>query len=104
MVESPQKRTSLTEPAGRASQIRSALRSSREGPLHDGVAVDNLLHLKVLRSPHAHARIRGIDTKTALAIRVLSRFYLGGMFPAAFFSTALHEDHLVDPDDHYVSR
>src|SRR5260221_4122649 len=32
------------------------------------VAMDNLLHLKVLRSPHAHARIQRIDTKPALTI------------------------------------
>ena len=28
------------------------------------LSVDNLVHLKVLRSPHAHARIRSIDIKS----------------------------------------
>jgi aerobic-type carbon monoxide dehydrogenase small subunit (CoxS/CutS family) len=32
------------------------------------VAVDDLLYIKVVRSPHAHARIRSIDTKAAQAI------------------------------------
>src|SRR6195256_1470873 len=66
------------------------------------VAVDNLLHLKVLRSPHAHARIRGIDTKTALAIPGGVQIFAWEDVPRRLFSTALHEDHLVDPDDTYV--
>src|SRR3978361_1169017 len=33
-----------------------------------GVHVEGLLHLKVLRSPHAHARIRAIRKEGALAV------------------------------------
>jgi hypothetical protein len=38
------------------------------GPLHHGRAdLEGLLHLKVVRSPHAHARLRSIDRSKALA-------------------------------------
>jgi putative selenate reductase molybdopterin-binding subunit len=63
------------------------------------VAVDNLLYIKVLRSPHAHARIRSIDTKAALAIPGVIKIFTWEDVPNRLFSTALHEDHLVDPDD-----
>jgi putative selenate reductase molybdopterin-binding subunit len=63
------------------------------------VAVDNLLYIKVLRSPHAHARIRNIDTKAASAIPGVVKVFTWQDVPNRLFSTATHEDHLVDPDD-----
>ena len=63
------------------------------------VAVDNLLYLKVLRSPHAHARIRSIDTKAAMAIPGVIKVFTWEDVPNRLFSSATHEDHLVDPDD-----
>jgi putative selenate reductase molybdopterin-binding subunit len=63
------------------------------------VAVDNLLYIKVLRSPHAHARIRSIDTKAALAIPGVIKVFTWEDVPNRLFSSATHEDHLVDPDD-----
>ena len=65
------------------------------------VAVENMLHLEVLRSPHAHARITGIDRSKALAVPGVVEIFTWRT-AAALYSTATHEDHLVDPDDTYM--
>lgn len=62
-------------------------------------ALKNLLHLKVLRSPHAHARIRRIHRGKALGLPGVVAVYSAEDAPPRLFSSALHEDHLVDPDD-----
>jgi putative selenate reductase molybdopterin-binding subunit len=66
------------------------------------IAVEGLLHLKVLRSPHAHARIKRIDQAKAKAIPGVVAVYTWEDTPRRLFSSALHEDHLVDPDDTYL--
>jgi putative selenate reductase molybdopterin-binding subunit len=63
------------------------------------LAIEGLLHLKVLRSPHAHARITSIDRRGALAMPGVIAVYTWEDVPTRLFSSALHEDHLVDPDD-----
>jgi putative selenate reductase molybdopterin-binding subunit len=64
--------------------------------------IEGLLHLKVLHSPHAHARIVSIDKSAALAVPGVHRVYTWEDVPRTRFTTAIHTDHLVDPDDTYI--
>ncbi len=64
--------------------------------------MDGMLHLKVLHSPHAHARIVAIDKSAALKVPGVQRVYTLEDVPRKRYSTAIHTDHLVDPDDTYM--
>ncbi|MGK2883133.1 MAG: molybdopterin-dependent oxidoreductase [Mycobacterium sp.] len=64
--------------------------------------MEGMLHLKVLHSPHAHARIVAIDKSAALAVPAVVRVYTFEDVPKKRYSTAIHTDHLVDPDDTYM--
>jgi putative selenate reductase molybdopterin-binding subunit len=65
-------------------------------------AVEGLLHLKLVRSPHPHARIVAIETEAALAVPGVRRVYTWKDVPRKRFTTAIHTDHLVDPDDTFI--
>ena len=65
-------------------------------------AMEGMLHIKVLHSPHAHARIVSIDKTAALAVPGVHRVYTWEDVPRKRYSTAIHTDHLVDPDDTYI--
>src|SRR5258705_10493093 len=64
--------------------------------------MEGMLHLKVVHSPHAHARIVSIDKTAALAVPGVHRVYTWEDVPRKLFTTAIHTDHLVDPDDTYI--
>ncbi len=63
------------------------------------VAPAGLLHLKLLRSPHAHARIMSIRKDAALAVPGVRAVLTWEDAPAKRYSTARHEDERTDPDD-----
>jgi putative selenate reductase molybdopterin-binding subunit len=58
-----------------------------------------LLHLKLLRSPHAHARIKSIRKDDALAVQGVRAVLTYEDAPAKLYSTARHEHESVDPND-----
>ena len=62
-------------------------------------AVPGLLHMKLLRSPHAHARIRAIDTAAAQALPGVLAVLTHHDAPTLRFSTARHQNPLEDPED-----
>ncbi|WP_430868689.1 molybdopterin-dependent oxidoreductase [Demequina aurantiaca] len=68
-------------------------------PFTFDTAVDGLLHIKVLGSPHAHARILSIDTSAAQALEGVEAVLTHADAPAGRFSTARHEHRTDDPDD-----
>jgi len=61
--------------------------------------VPGLTHLKVLGSPHAHARIVAIDASRALALPGVLAVLTHEDAPATRFSTARHEHREDDPRD-----
>ncbi|MEP9381543.1 molybdopterin-dependent oxidoreductase [Nocardioides cheoyonin] len=58
-----------------------------------------LLHVKVLRSDRAHARITAIDTTAAEALSGVRLVLTHCDAPDVLYSTARHESRLEDPDD-----
>ena len=64
--------------------------------------MEGMLHLKVLRSPHAYARIRDIRKEKALAVAGVHAVFTWEDVPRRPFTTACHDDFHVDPDDTYM--
>ncbi|TSJ63926.1 molybdopterin-dependent oxidoreductase [Starkeya sp. 3C] len=62
-------------------------------------ALSGLLHMKILRSPHASARIRAIDARAARALPGVVAVLTHEDAPDRHFSSARHEHTTDDPDD-----
>ncbi|MBR0964830.1 molybdopterin-dependent oxidoreductase [Bradyrhizobium diazoefficiens] len=61
--------------------------------------VEGLLHIKLLRSPHAHARIVAIDASQAMRVPGVRAVLTHQDAPPVLFSTARHEKDWMDPED-----
>lgn len=83
---------SLPAPAG-PLVVRGAARYTFD------TAIEGLLHIKMLRSPHPHARIISIDKRAALAVPGVHAVLTHEDAPDRLFSTARHEHDWMDPED-----
>jgi CO/xanthine dehydrogenase Mo-binding subunit/aerobic-type carbon monoxide dehydrogenase small subunit (CoxS/CutS family) len=63
------------------------------------VAMEGLLHIKMARSPHPHAKILSIDKSAALAVPGVHAVLSFEDVPDRLFSTARHEHDVMDPND-----
>jgi len=64
--------------------------------------MEGMLHLKLLRSPHAHARIKAIRKDAALAVPGVRGVYTWEDVPRHLYTSATHDDYHVDPNDTYL--
>ena len=83
---------SLPAPAG-PQVVRGAARYTFD------TAIEGLLHIKMLRSQHSHARVVAIDKTAALEVPGVRAVLTSEDAPARLFSTARHEKTWMDPDD-----
>ena len=83
---------SLPAPAG-PQVVRGAARYTFD------TAMDGMLHIKLLRSPHPHAKIISIDRSAALGVAGVHTVLTYEDAPDRLFSTAQHEKAWMDPDD-----
>src|SRR5258708_7644626 len=83
---------SLPAPAG-PQVVRGA------APYTFDTVMEGTLHIKLLRSPHPHAKIISIDKAAALKIPGVQAVLTFEDAPDRLFSTARHERAWMDPDD-----
>jgi putative selenate reductase molybdopterin-binding subunit len=83
---------SLPAPAG-PQLVRGATRYTFD------TEIEGLLHIKMLRSPHPHAKIISIDKTAALSVPGVHAVLTYEDSPDRLFSTARHERVWMDPDD-----
>jgi len=61
--------------------------------------IEGLLHIKLVRSPHPHAKIMSIDKTAALAVPGVHAVLTSDDAPDRLFSTGRHEKAWMDPED-----
>jgi putative selenate reductase molybdopterin-binding subunit len=61
--------------------------------------IAGLAHIKLVRSPHPHAKIRSIDKSATLAVPGVIAVLTHEDAPETLFSTARHEKAWMDPED-----
>jgi putative selenate reductase molybdopterin-binding subunit len=83
---------SLPAPAG-PQVVRGTARYTQD------MAIEGLLHIKLKRSPHPHAKINAIDKTAALGVPGVLAVLTSEDAPQLLFSTARHERAWMDPDD-----
>lgn len=69
--------TSQTGVGKSVERVEDARLLTGQGRYTDDIRLPGMLHGQTLRSPHAHARIRGIDTRAAAAMPGVRAIYLG---------------------------
>ena len=86
---------------GRLPKIDGAAKADGSGLYTDDLAFPRMLHAKLLRSPHANARIRGIDVSAAEALPGVIATLVGaelprkyGVIPWTHDEQALATDHV----------
>jgi putative selenate reductase molybdopterin-binding subunit len=73
-----------------------------QAPYTLDVAMEGMLHVKLLRSPHPHARLVSIRKDEALAVPGVHAVYTWEDVPRRLYTTARHDDPRVDANDTYI--